>query len=206
MLWVDKMLEYDEIEALWRSTRSTCHGTKLSSYPSGNPYIYIEDAWRPICGHYFWDNDNGCDTICTNLGYDSGTTSSSSSGQTYDEDAYSVGKCEEDENIFYCTGAQNFYDTEPLTGCTSGNPISVTCTCSGNNGGSAFECDELRAARDTSRTCNALGSSPSLVPYRYSTCDTNKELRFLSEGCGDVTCNVGVTSSQSTDNLSLIHI
>ena len=127
MLWVDKMLEYDEIEALWRSTRSNCHGTKLSSYPTGNPYIYLEDAWRPICGHYFWDSNYGCNTICENLGYDSGTASSSSAAQTYTEDAYHVGRCNEDDNIFYCTGGSNFYDSDPSRSCTAGNLVSVTC-------------------------------------------------------------------------------
>ena len=77
--------------------------------------------------------------------------------------------------------------------------LTHTGTCSGN-GGSAFECENLRTTRETSRTCNALGTSQSLAPYRYPNCDTNTELRFLSQGCGEVTCDVGVRFSHSIEN------
>ena len=113
-------------------TRGAC--AKLSSYPTGNPYIYIEDAWRPICGHFFSNNDHGCDTICKRSGYGSGTRTSQ--GEIYAEDAFWIGECAPDVNssdidLLRCSNGGNRYETYPkdTQNCLAGNEIGVTCTC-----------------------------------------------------------------------------
>lgn len=102
---------------------------KLSSYPTGNPYIYIEDAWRPICGHFFWNNNHGCDTICKRSGYSSGTKTSR--GSTYTEDAFWVGECASNVDLLQCRSEGSLYETYPQDrqDCFSGKSIGVTCTC-----------------------------------------------------------------------------
>merc|ERR1712079_1001453 len=44
-----------------------------------NPEVYINGNYRPICGHFFWDNDNGADLFCKQLNsqYRSGEITSS---------------------------------------------------------------------------------------------------------------------------------
>ena len=101
---------------------------KLSSYPVGNPYIYIDDAWRPICGHFFWNDNVGCDTICKRSGYNSGTKTSQ--GNTYSEDAVWVGQCTSNTDLLQCRSEGSLYETHfDRRDCLSGSSIGVTCTC-----------------------------------------------------------------------------
>ena len=37
---------------------------------SSIPMIHWNGRWSPICGHYFWDNDNGVYEFCRMLGFD----------------------------------------------------------------------------------------------------------------------------------------
>ena len=32
----------------------------------------MDGKWRPICGHWFWDNNYGAKAFCKRLGYESG--------------------------------------------------------------------------------------------------------------------------------------
>lgn len=80
---------------------------KLSEYPTGNPYLYYNGEWVPICGHYWWDNNHGCTTICSALGYTSGTRQHTRT--VYDVNSIEVGKCNAGEDILSCTMAHNFY-------------------------------------------------------------------------------------------------
>mgnify|MGYP001254887282 FL=1 len=115
----------NSIEFDWFTT-GAC--VTLSSYPVGHPYIYFDDAWRPICGHFFWNNDYGCDTICKRSGYNSGTQTSR--GNTYSEDAIWVGQCDLDVDLLQCTDGGNLYERDyDRQDCHSGNNIGVTCTC-----------------------------------------------------------------------------
>ena len=46
---------------------------RLTAYPSGRVEIYkAGQGWGTLCGHYFWDNQNGAAVICKQLGYAQG--------------------------------------------------------------------------------------------------------------------------------------
>merc|ERR1712156_923072 len=56
---------------------------------NGEPEVYINGNYRPICGHFFWDNDNGADLFCKQLNsqYRSGEITSSKYSLQLDFDA-----------------------------------------------------------------------------------------------------------------------
>ena len=64
------------------------------------PEIY-DDAtgnYYPICGHCFWDNDNGASLVCQELGFDNGSVEATR--DAYNVDAMPVGHCaERDETL-----------------------------------------------------------------------------------------------------------
>ena len=41
-----------------------------AGYPI-HPEIWHENEWYPICGHYFWDSDDGVTIFCKRLGFHS---------------------------------------------------------------------------------------------------------------------------------------
>ena len=92
----------------------------------GTPYLFWDDKWYPICGHYFWNDNHGVDAFCRELGFSSGTRRISNSN--YGEDAIKVGSCKAGEDIASCTGEQNFYrvdsDCRPGTG---NNAFTIAC-------------------------------------------------------------------------------
>lgn len=92
-----------EVDVQERNSAPSCENgdVKLLSFPEGTPMMYFENAWVPICGHYFWENDHGCDLVCQKLGYDSGTTTKLQT--PYDEDALEVGRCNSNDRISACT-------------------------------------------------------------------------------------------------------
>jgi len=119
---------------------------KLSSYPTGIPYIYANERFSPICGHGFWNNRYGCDLVCQGLGYDSsdGDTpehSGSFSGVPPEGDAIHVGICADgDTDLKACTGGYNrFPDTQ--NNCAVGQEVAAQCTCVGASGGMMQACD-----------------------------------------------------------------
>ena len=92
------------------------------------PYVKIGSTWKPICGHYFWDNDIGAAIFCKKLGYPEGGVLVEE-GKPYKEDALYVGRCES-ENITNledgCTKQQ-----KNSSECETGNPVSVKVICKG---------------------------------------------------------------------------
>lgn len=65
-----------------------------------NPQVYFGNKWHPICGHYFWDNDNGAVAFCRKLGFASGYFpggNSPGNGDELKEDAMPVGTCHHGE-------------------------------------------------------------------------------------------------------------
>jgi len=127
-----------------------------------------------------------------------GSGSTVQSRQSYTEDSYWIGKCEPDDDIFYCAGKANSYMYDTFNyyqadnpSCAAGESVSVTCSCENplfSNAGSDFECDNLNAARDASRRCNNVQGEA----YRYVDCGTSTG--FLAPICGKVECDTKVTS------------
>ena len=94
------------------------------------PEVYQDGEWYPICGHFFWNNDNGAETICKWLGYAGGTQRNS--GGVLEKDAIEVGACNAGERMHACTGGGNSYNVinpSNPTWCEAGNQVKVEVKC-----------------------------------------------------------------------------
>ena len=67
----------------------------------GTPKVFWANAWRPICGHWFWDNNNGAKSVCQRIGYSNGELSRTNGA--YSEDAISLGRCNSNDDILSCS-------------------------------------------------------------------------------------------------------
>ena len=94
------------------------------------PNVNFEGEWYPICGHYFWDNNDGATIVCQKLGFDSGTLQQVRAPFT--KDAMYVGTCNPGEDLTSCTAGGNHWPTV-LDDCKSGQPVSATVTCQGGS-------------------------------------------------------------------------
>ena len=77
---------------------------------NGKPEVEYNGRWRPICGHYFWNNNNGADLFCQQLnqGYLSGTINKGTvSEYILDTDALKIGQCNKGDSWLRCTGGCN---------------------------------------------------------------------------------------------------
>ena len=109
--------------------------------------------WSPICGHYFWDNDNGATLFCKKLGFENGTVLPKKHQDpkkhptprrerfSYSQDAFRVGKCSSgDPLITRCSDGCNDYVTggrcidNEEANCDQGQKVGIKITCRGNDG------------------------------------------------------------------------
>ena len=91
----------------------------------------------PVCGHYFWNNQNGAKSFCKKLGYIDGTQNGFKSGQTYSEDAIRVGRCNPGEDLESCSNKCNDKELGNInekgcSNCAAGQPVKITITCDGH--------------------------------------------------------------------------
>merc|ERR1711971_132686 len=118
-------------------------GSKDVRLENGIPEVYINGQFYPICGHYFWDNDNGADLFCRELSYQyrSGEITHGRRGvlpQRLNKDAVSIGKCYKDDILKSCTGGgcnnlQIGGECPGLFGrgrCTAGARAGIKIRCS----------------------------------------------------------------------------
>ena len=96
------------------------------------PEVLFEGKYYPVCGHYFWDNDYGAETICKALGFDGGAKARTSA--QYEEHAMPVGKCNSGEALDKCTAGGNaFGNLDDRNGwCNAGTDIGVEVVCQGH--------------------------------------------------------------------------
>ena len=75
------------------------------------PEVFYNNRWTPICGHYFWNNNNGADLFCQQFksqGYLSGTINKGTvSEYTLNTDALKIGQCNKGDSWLGCTGGCN---------------------------------------------------------------------------------------------------
>ena len=125
----------------------------------GTPLVYWNYQWMPICGHYFWDNQNGAKLFCKKMGYDSGVLSGRNSGQKYGRDSFRIGKCESGDE----------WMSSGRGGCRGGcNDYQGGGSC--RNNGNA-KCDKHQAAKFTIKcsggkkmsTLNSSGKRPNIT-------------------------------------------
>ena len=96
------------------------------------PEVLFEGKYYPICGHYFWDNDYGAETVCKALGFNDGAHARTSA--KYEEHAMPVGKCNSGQPLDECSGGGNAWGNLDLNNgwCNSGKDIGVEVVCTGN--------------------------------------------------------------------------
>ena len=106
----------------------SCKDGDVSLGSDGSPYIFWNGDWSPICGHWFWNDQNGAKSFCKKLGFPDGSLNKEKS--EYGEDAIEIGVCRPGEMIHSCTGGSNEYKK---TGwCQAGNAVKMTISCVGN--------------------------------------------------------------------------
>ena len=95
------------------------------------PNVNFEGEWYPICGHWFWNSNDGATIVCQKLGFDSGTQQELDA--TFTKDAIQVGRCNPGEELTSCTAGGNSWPTV-ISECESGQTGgSVTVTCQGGS-------------------------------------------------------------------------
>ena len=112
----------------------------------GTPFIFSNFTWSPICGHYFWDNENGANLFCKKLGFENGTVypkkyTPSRHQFRYSQDAFKVGKCNSgDSSITRCRGGCNDYrlggrcSDNDEANCDQGQNVGIKITCGWKDG------------------------------------------------------------------------
>ena len=95
------------------------------------PEVMYNGQWSPICGHYFWNNDNGATTVCKALGFFGGTNTKTRT--TYSTDAMPVGMCSAGQALTSCTmtASDNAWGNFEYNDgwCKAGTAVGVTVTC-----------------------------------------------------------------------------
>ena len=96
----------------------------------GTPMIFWDDAWAPICGHAFWNNQIGARKFCEKLGYESGQ--GSKTGGSYPIHAFSIGICRDNDIWPFCTGGNNLLKVQSAgEHCGAGTTSAITINCTG---------------------------------------------------------------------------
>ena len=113
-------------------TNQNCPLRNAKLGADGIPYLYRMGNWRPICGHQFWDNQEGAKAFCRELGFPGGEYKKMDAN--YVENAIRVGKCKPGESISACTGGANSYELG--SSCHAGKNVKVTISCDGHTPGS----------------------------------------------------------------------
>eukprot|EP00928_Gymnodinium_smaydae_P025510 TRINITY_DN20291_c0_g2_i1.p1 TRINITY_DN20291_c0_g2~~TRINITY_DN20291_c0_g2_i1.p1 ORF type:complete len:421 (-),score=84.88 TRINITY_DN20291_c0_g2_i1:51-1313(-) len=53
-----------------------CSDFDVALGAQGTPYLFHSGQFRPICGHFFWNNNNGASIFCKQLGFSGGVAES----------------------------------------------------------------------------------------------------------------------------------
>ena len=84
-----------------------------------DPEVFWDGKWRPICGHYFWDNNFGADLFCQQLGFSSGLVKGKGQNLILPNDALLIGKCSATNEWLKCDGRCNNLGIGGDAGCNS---------------------------------------------------------------------------------------
>ena len=96
----------------------------------GTPMFFWNGKWSPICGEWFWDNQNGAQTFCKKLGYTNGNQQRTN--EKYDQDAVQIGRCNADEDLEECSaGCNDKVVGKGCAACAAGGNVAITITCEG---------------------------------------------------------------------------
>ena len=96
--------------------------------------IYYSGMWIPICGHYFWNNNNGATLFCQQLGYQMGEIKQETISRQVPlpNDGFVIGSCNENDIWPQCTGGcsewvgECQYDSDCQSGVMAG--LKIECS------------------------------------------------------------------------------
>ena len=98
--------------------------------------ICYNDRLVPICGHYFWENNNGARLFCKMLGKGGGRVNKNQDIELT-EDAYYAGMCSStDQHITECSSAGNHHSLGGAemfgsSSCNKGSKAAIYIECGG---------------------------------------------------------------------------
>merc|ERR1711981_1033000 len=111
------------------------NGERVQAGKAFIPEVYYDGKYSPICGHYFWDDNQGAENVCKRLGFFGGGKVKRTN-DVYDADAMPVGRCKEGESLDKCSAGGNaFGDLSKTYGrfggdsCRKGQRIGVNVVC-----------------------------------------------------------------------------
>ena len=116
-----------------------CSNGDVKLEDNGTPFVFWDNHWMPICGHYFWDNQDGAKHFCRKMGYSSGSFSGRGSGEKYDMDSFRIGKCKSADKWESCSGGCNDYQGGGVCSnnggakCDKDQKVKITIECSGGD-------------------------------------------------------------------------
>ena len=114
-----------------------CRNGDVKLNKDGTPEFFWNGKFNPICGHWFWDNQEGAISFCQKIGYKTGFIKEmweySDSKKIYAEDAIRVGKCHAGEQLETCSGGYNDKGIgNGGTNCAAGEKVAFMIHCDGN--------------------------------------------------------------------------
>jgi hypothetical protein len=115
-------------------------GTTIGEGTDMYPEVSYKGKWYPICGHYFWDNNDGATSFCKQLGFSSGVRGKR--GGTFNIDAMPVGKCKAGQRLNQCNAGGHAWGNFNYNNgwCKKGKNIAVAIKCVG---GMTSSCNKL---------------------------------------------------------------
>ena len=130
------LIHYKQVILSPKATPAPKHGSVRLKYKK-YPEIFLEGLWAPICGHYFWDNNNGATLFCKKLGFDHGVVRLPKGiNKILTNDAVRIGTCvETDDNLVNCSGGCNDLAigghclTDNQRSCSSGQEANIEIEC-----------------------------------------------------------------------------
>jgi len=112
-----------------RQTGNNCQYADVR-LDNGLAYVWDGSDWDEICGHWFWNNNNGATAVCNRLGYSSGTWTRTNE-YAPDGQAFMIGSCNNPSDFPNCYSQPN---------CNGGDAPTIRITCDGNSAITANSC------------------------------------------------------------------
>jgi len=106
-----------------------CLGLGVRLVDGKYPEVMVSDGkWSPICGHWFWNNNNGATLFCKELGFNHGIVIKRQD-KPLGSDAIRVGQCLSNDKWLNCKGGFNLGICNNCDHCRAGNKASVEIKC-----------------------------------------------------------------------------
>jgi len=133
------------------------HGCKFGDVRLTNGIAYIWNGkWESICGHMFWDNDNGATAVCNKLGYNRGQIRRVNRNVN---GAFNTGRCHKVSDFPKCS----FGVPSDRLKCHRKSSPMIGVTCDGLS----------------SINRNSCGSKPVVAPCKYGDVKLTSGIAYI---------------------------